>query len=100
MQLKGSARKYLRGLAHDLRPAVHIGKEGLGEATLRSVEEAFANTELVKVKLLGADRHERAELARAIEEKVGCTCVGQIGQMAIFYRQHPDPDRRRIALPS
>ena len=99
MQLKGSARKYLRGLAHDLRPVVHIGKEGLSAASVRGLEEAFANTELIKVKLLGVDRHERAALAAAIDAAVGSTCVGTIGQMAILYRQHPDPDRRRIRLP-
>ena len=99
MQLKGSARKFLRGLAHSLKPVVHIGKEGLSEATVRAIQDAFANAELIKVKLLGSDRQERAALATAIDEAVGSTCVGTIGQMAILYREHPDADRRRIKLP-
>jgi RNA-binding protein len=99
MQLKGSARKYLRGLAHNLTPVVHLGKEGLSEATVRAIQEAFANAELIKVKLLGTDRHERADLAAAIDAAVASTCVGLIGQMAILYRQHPEEDKRRISLP-
>jgi RNA-binding protein len=78
---------------------VHLGKEGLSEATARAIQEAFANAELIKVKLLGADRHERVKLAAAIDAAVGSTCVGLIGQMAILYRQHPDEDRRRILIP-
>lgn len=100
MQLKGSARKYLRGLAHDLRPVVHIGKEGLTSAAQNAIEEAFANTELIKVKLLGSDRHERSSLAAAIDAAVGSTCVGTIGHVAILYRQHVEPDKRRITLPA
>jgi RNA-binding protein len=100
MQLKGSARKYLRGLAHDLKPVVHIGKGGLTEATKHAVEDALANAEVIKVKLLGADRDERASLAAAIDAAVGTTCVGLIGGIAILYRQHPDPDKRRITVPS
>ena len=33
-ELKGSQRKYLRGLAHSYKPLVQIGKEGLSEVPL------------------------------------------------------------------
>ena len=98
MELHGTQRKYLRGLAHELRPAVQIGKDGLSGAVLQSIEEAFSHQELLKVKLAG-DRHERKAMATTIDESLGCSCVGLIGSMGIFFRQHPDPEKRRIALP-
>ncbi|HPC82830.1 MAG TPA: YhbY family RNA-binding protein [Thermoanaerobaculaceae bacterium] len=97
MELRGSQRKHLRGLAHELRPAVQVGKEGLSGAVLAAVEDAFAQLELIKVKLAG-DRRERASMATTIEESLGCACVGLIGSIGIFYRRHPDPEKRRIDL--
>jgi RNA-binding protein len=99
MTLKGSARTYLRGLAHNLSPVVWIGKEGLTDAVTQSVVDAFSSAELVKVKLLGADREERRTLAAAVEIAAGCECVGTIGGIAILYRMHPDPEKRRIKIP-
>lgn len=97
MELRGSQRKHLRGLAHDLRPAVQVGKDGLSGAVLAAVEEAFAQLELIKVKLAG-DRRARASMAATIEECLGCTCVGLVGSIGIFFRRHADPGKQRIDL--
>ncbi len=97
-ELKGSARKYLRGLAHSLRPAVQIGKDGLTDAVAASVEDALSTQELIKVQFVGS-RETKREIAEAIDRRTGTTCVGIIGHVAILYREHPDADRRRIVLP-
>ncbi len=99
VELRGTQRKFLRGLAHELRPAVHVGKEGLSGPVLQSIEEAFSRQELIKVKLAG-DRIERKGLATTVDEALGCSCVGLIGSVAIFYRQHPDAEKRKIVLPA
>jgi RNA-binding protein len=38
-------------------------------------------------------------MADAIEAETGCRLVGIIGHTAIFFRQHSDPDKRKITLP-
>jgi len=96
--LSGAARTYLRGQAHGLKPAVHLGKDGLSDGVAASIDASLRAHELVKVRL-AADRDERKELAAAIEHRLGCECVGIVGRMAILYRQHEDPDKRRIRLP-
>ena len=48
--LRGKDRRYLRGLGNALRPTVYLGKEGLSAAVIRSLEQAYANSELVKVR--------------------------------------------------
>lgn len=96
--MKGSARTYLRGLAHALKPTVQIGREGLTEPLLRSIELAFENAELVKVQFVGS-KDRKKEIAAAIDRRLGTECVGLIGHIAIVYRRHPDPERRRIVLP-
>ncbi|HNR51966.1 MAG TPA: YhbY family RNA-binding protein, partial [Deltaproteobacteria bacterium] len=39
--LTGAQRKYLRGLAHSLRPVVQAGKNGITPELLRAVDEAL-----------------------------------------------------------
>ena len=48
--LNGSQRKFLRGLAHKLKPVVIIGQKGFGEAVIHAVEDALNAHELIKVK--------------------------------------------------
>jgi RNA-binding protein len=97
-ELKGSQRKYLRGAAHSYKPLVQIGKEGLSEGVLNAIEAALEAHELIKVKI-AAQRDEREQLVPVIEARVKCECVGTVGRMAIFYREHPDPEKRKIRVP-
>lgn len=97
-ELAGRARKQLRGFAHHVRPAVQIGKDGLTEAVLRSIDEALGARELIKVQFVGV-KEGRRELAAEIDSRLLSTCVGLVGHVAILYRQHPDPARRTIHLP-
>jgi RNA-binding protein len=75
-----------------------IGREGVTTPVLAELEKLFARHELIKVKLL-AERDERPALCAAIEEKTGAAEAGSVGKTAIFYRQHPDPQKRTIELP-
>ena len=98
-ELKGSQRKYLRGVAHSYRPMVQIGKEGLTENVFGAIDAALEAHELIKVKI-ASNRDEREQFVSIIESRLNCACVGTVGQMAIFYREQPDPEKRKIALPS
>ena len=97
-ELKGSQRKYLRGIAHGYKPVVQIGKEGLSESVVRAIDIALEARELIKVKI-AAERDEREQLVPVIEARVDCDCVGTVGRIAIFYRQQADPEKRTIAIP-
>jgi RNA-binding protein len=97
-ELKGSQRKYLRGVAHGYKPLVQIGKEGLSESVVRAIDTALDAHELIKVKI-AAERDEREQFVPVVEARVNCECVGTVGRMAILYREHPDPEKRKIAVP-
>jgi len=98
-ELKGSQRKYLRGVAHGFKPLVQIGKEGLSENVVRAIDTALEARELIKVKIV-AERDEREQFVPLIEARANCECVGTVGRMAILYREHPDPEKRKIAIPA
>ncbi len=93
-------RKYLRGLAHGLKPIVFVGQKGLTSSLAAALDEALTAHELVKAKFV--DEKDRAFKARTIdflEQATVSDLVGSIGHIAIFYRPHPDPEKRKIFLP-
>ena len=99
-ELTGTQAKYLRGMAHALKPVVFIGQKGLTNALVRSTEEAFESHELIKVKFVDyKEKKQKAEIARTLEARTASHLAGMIGHVAILYRQHPDPEKRKIILP-
>lgn len=97
-KLTSAQRKYLRGLAHPLRPVVQIGKQGLTEAAIRQADEALNDHELIKVQA-PVPREEKKELAGKLAGELEAEVAGHIGHVIILYREHPDPEERAIELP-
>jgi RNA-binding protein len=97
-QLKGLQRKYLRGEAHHLKPLVIIGTKGVTEQLLGSVDLALKDHELIKVKF-GEFKEAKKEIAAQIANATKSEVVGLIGNIAIFYRQHPQSEKRKIKIP-
>ena len=95
--LTGAQRRYLRGVAARERPVVWIGEAGLSDGALRSVEEALAARELIKVRLRTPE--DKKKTARELSERSGAALCGLIGHTVILYRPHPHLEERQIALP-
>ena len=86
-------------MANQLRPLVQIGKQGLTDSARRSVDQALEAHELVKVKFLDF-QDQKAKLIDDLATATDSVLVHSIGNVAVLYRQQPDPDRRRIELDS
>lgn len=98
-RLKGSQRKYLRGLAHGLKPVVFIGKQGLVTSVVEAINEALDAHELIKVRFIDhKERTLKEGISATIEEETSAECVGIIGHQSIFYRPHKDPKKRKISV--
>ncbi len=97
-QLIGAQKKYLRGLAHGLKPVVHVGRGGLTEGLLENLDQALESHELVKVKFTDHQDRKR-ELAAEIDDRLATEQAGAIGHVVIFFRQARDPEKRKIRLP-
>lgn len=91
-------RKYLRKLAHPLKPVVQIGKNGLTELVIQKTQQELNAHELIKVKFVDF-QDQKGELARGVAEQSDSVLIGIIGNTAILYREHPDRDQRTIVLP-
>jgi RNA-binding protein len=97
--LSTSQRQFLRKIAHDLKPVVQIGKNGLSDKLFASVDEALDAHELIKVKFVDF-QDRRRELAEELADRTGGALVALIGNIAIMYRQQPDREQRKIHLPA
>ena len=94
---KGTQRKYLRVQAHHLKPLVIIGVKGVTETLLESVNVALGDHELIKVKFAEFKKSKK-EISEEIARTTKSERVGLIGNIAIFYRQQPDPEKRKFIL--
>jgi RNA-binding protein len=90
-------RKKLRGLAHDLKPVVIIGQKGLTEELVSATLSALNTHELIKIKFNGC-KDSKKEVSEEIAEKCGAAVAGVIGNIAILFRQNPDPEKAKIVL--
>lgn len=92
-----SQRKQLRGLAHKLEPLVRVGTQGLTEALVKATVAALDDHELIKVKFVDS-KDEKDEISQSLAERAGACLAGRIGNIAILYREHPDPKKRKIEI--
>jgi RNA-binding protein len=98
-QLNQSQRAYLRSQAHHLRPVVQLGKNGLTHQVQGMVEQALDAHELIKIKFMDF-RDQKRELAEQMAADAGAALITIIGNIAIVYREHADPEKRKIILPA
>ena len=98
--LTGYQKKYLRGLAHSLKPVVMVGQKGATDTLFKSIDTALTDHELIKIRFIEhKERKSKDSILTEITIRTGGELAGAIGHTAIFYRPHPDPDKRKIVLP-
>ena len=95
--LNNAQKRYLRGLAHDLKPIVQVGARGVTPALLAELDLALEQHELIKVRVAAGDRDERDEWIGALVEGSGAGIAGRIGHVAVLYR--PRRDKPLVILP-
>jgi len=88
--LTGKQRRHLRGLGHDLKPIVQVGKDGIDDGLVAAVEQALADHELVKLKVGEAAKLDRHDAAQAIAGKTHSEVAQVLGNTVLLYRAHPD----------
>ena len=88
--LTGKQRRYLRGLGHDLKPVVQVGKDGIDDGLVAAVKQALEDHELVKLRVGEAAKLDRHDAAEAIAHKTHSEVAQVLGNTVLLYRAHPD----------
>lgn len=90
-------RAHLRSLAHHLKPILQIGKEGVTDAAVQAIADAFNTRELLKVKVQEAAPVDVREAGAVLSQRVeGAHLVQTIGRTAVLYRTHPAKPEIRL----
>ncbi len=98
MILSKRQEKFLRTLAHDLKPVIWLGQHGLTGQVMNEIESALAYHELIKIKLRVGERGERDRIISGICQETGAENIQRIGNTVTLYRRNPD--KPRIPLPA
>lgn len=95
--LTGKQKRYLRGLGHDLKPVILVGKGEVNEPLIQETISALESHELIKIKLLESCLMDRHEVAEALSGPCGAEVAQVLGRTLLLYRKGKEP---KIELPA
>lgn len=95
--LSNPQKRYLRGLAHDLKPVILVGAKGPTDSLLAELDNALERHELLKVKIAAEDRDTRDVWITQLVGQSKAELVGRIGNIALLFRR--SKDKPLIILP-
>jgi RNA-binding protein len=94
--LSGKQKRFLRGLGHELKPVVLVGKGDLSDTLVQETNLALESHELIKVKLLESCFSDRHEVAETLAKACGAEVAQVLGRTILLFRQRKEP---KIQLP-
>ena len=96
MKLSNKQKQHLKGLAHQLKPVVQLGQNGLTEGVLAEIENALSFHELIKVKIATDDREMKQLIIDAIVRETEALNIAKIGHIVVLFRPS---ENKKIELP-
>ena len=94
--LTSKQKSYLRSLAQTEPALFQIGKEGLSDNLIQTVDDALRTHELVKIKLLKTVSDDIDEIIFDLAMNTKSEVVQKIGRVFVLYRKAKEP---KIILP-
>lgn len=96
--LTSKQRAKLRSMANSMDTILQVGKDGISEQTIKSIDEALEARELIKCRVLETSPTSSRETADEIAKKVGADVVQVIGYRFILFRPASKAENRKISL--
>ena len=95
MELTGKQRAALRAMANGIPVVLYIGKEGMGENTVREAYDALEARELIKCAVQENAPMGAREACEALCARTGASPVQCVGKKFVIYRESRE---KRIQL--
>lgn len=96
-ELNNAQIRKLKGMAQRMDASLKVGKQGLSEGFIRSLDEELSRHELVKVKFTEF-KEQKKELAPQLASRTQSHLVTLLGNVAVLFRRHPDEGKQKIKL--
>ena len=85
--MDSKTRAKLRSYANTVEAILQVGKNGMGEALQKQVDDALTARELIKLTVLETAPETPREMAATLAEATGADCVQVIGSKFVLYLQ-------------
>ncbi len=95
MKLSNQQKRQLRSLANSLSPIIQIGKDGLTENVIHTIEQGLRAHELIKVHVHSTSPQSAKELAETVAHQTASSLVMCVGSNITLYRPS---EKRKIEL--
>ena len=89
-------RSTLRSIASTIEPITQVGKLGINENLLDSLDKALEKRELIKITVLENSGYEAKEVSEILEEKLLCERVCVMGRKIVLYRRSSNSKIKHI----
>ena len=91
-------RQELRKEAQSLKPIIQIGGNGITDAVIKTIKEAFNTRELLKIKINREDNSDKKivkDIAKIIENKIKKSeIVYIVGTTIIIYKENDSKNNK------
>lgn len=96
--ITGKQRSALKAMAHEISPVTSVGKAGLTDAVLESIDAYLSVHELMKVSIQEGAMLDTKEVCSEVAERLGAEFVQAIGRRFVIYRPAIEEKNRKIIL--
>jgi RNA-binding protein len=79
--------KEIKRIGADLKPTIHVGKDGITDNLIEEVKLQVKTRKVVKIRLLPASGDEKDVIAKEISERSGTVLVDVRGSIVLLTQQ-------------
>ncbi len=94
--LNSKQRSNLRSIASKIEPITQVGKFGVNDSLIESLDSAIEKREIIKVTVLENSGLDVKEAGFSIAEKLNAEFVCATGRKIVFYRRSNNPKVEHI----
>lgn len=88
--MDSKTRAKLRSLANPIEAILQVGKNGLGDALQKQVDDALTAREMIKLTVLETCPEPPREMAAALAAATGAEVVQVVGRKVTLYRKNSE----------
>ena len=82
-------------MAQRMEASVKVGKQGLSEPFIKSLDEELSRHELVKVKFVEF-KEQKNELAPQLAQRTNSRLVMQVGNVVVLFRRNAEEAKQKV----
>ncbi|MCI6609410.1 MAG: YhbY family RNA-binding protein [Ezakiella sp.] len=85
--INSKERAFLKSKLNTLKPALRVGKDGIKDETLKSIDLYLNKNEIMKIQILNNSDVEPMELFEELEQELGVDFLARMGNNLSIYRK-------------